>query len=68
MTAQPRDGLLVAPESELGKARELHPHKGVRIARTEAERLLDVRLGFLAATDKKLADTDHWVSTGQTSI
>src|SRR5262245_46997572 len=31
---QQRDRLLVAPESELCKACELHPHKGVRIART----------------------------------
>src|SRR6516165_3407919 len=47
---EPRDRLLISAELQLGQAREQHPDIGLRIARTEAESLLDMALRFLAAT------------------
>ena len=65
---EPRDRLLVGAELQLGEAREHHPNKGVRIARTEAECLLDMGLGLRAATKKILGETDVGVRISQISI
>ena len=67
-TAEPRDRFLVGAELQLGEARKHHPNKGVRIARTEAECLLDMGLGLRAATEKILGETDARVRVGQISI
>ena len=61
---EPRDRLLVSIELELGVAREYHPDIGLRIARTEAKSLLDMALGFLAATQKIFGEADSPVSGG----
>ena len=55
---EPRDRLLVSAELQLGEARESHPGHDFHIARTEAESLLDMALGFLAATQEMLGEAD----------
>ena len=65
---QPRDRLLVGAEVQLGDACERQPEIDECIARTEAERLLDMSLGFLAATGDVFGETDLTVSVGQISI
>jgi hypothetical protein len=55
----PCDRLLVAAKYELGVARCRQPGIGVCIARAKAERLLDMRLGLLGATDKDLFQSDE---------
>jgi hypothetical protein len=67
-TTKPRDRILIAPHIEFGEPREIYSDIGVRIARTEAERLLDMGLGFLAATDEIHGLTDHCVGVCQISI
>src|ERR1700741_4751389 len=67
-TTEPRGRLLVGAELELAEARENHPNIGVRIARTEAKCLLDVGLGFRAATKQILGGADGPVRAGQVSI
>src|SRR5260370_11446952 len=59
---QPRDRLLVSAKQQFGEAGVHHPAIGARIARTEAKRLLDMALGFLAATHIILGETDSSVS------
>jgi hypothetical protein len=65
---QPRDRLLVMAKNDLGAASDRHPYVGIRIARTEAERFVDVRLSFFAVTDEIFGVADHCVSIGQVSI
>ena len=48
--AQSRHGLLVAAESELGVAREVHPDIGLRIARAEAKGLFDMSFSLFGET------------------
>jgi hypothetical protein len=55
-TTEPRDRILIAAHIEFGEAREIYPDIGVRIARTEAKRLLDMGFGFIAATDETWLD------------
>jgi hypothetical protein len=53
-TTQQHDRLLVAAEMELGEARDRYPHISVRIARAQAESLMDISLGFLGMTESNL--------------
>ena len=53
--AQPCDRFRVGTELQLGDADDQHPPEGTDIAGREAERLVDMGLGFRAATKKKLA-------------
>ena len=57
--AKPRDRLLIFAEVELRQAREIHPDISHRIARTEAQGLSNVCLGFFGATDKDLTSSDN---------
>jgi hypothetical protein len=66
--AKPYDGLLIAAQMELSEARHTDPLISVPVDRTDAERLLDMRLGFLAATDEVLSLAGAPVRTGQISI
>ena len=45
-----------------------HPEISHRIARTEAQGLGNVRLGFFGATDENLAESDHVMRVGEISI
>src|SRR5271165_6355576 len=65
---QPVDRLLMAAKYDLGRADKHQPKKGLRIARTEPERLPDVRLGLLGAADVDLASADQRVSKRQVPI
>lgn len=57
-TTELQDSTLIAAHIEFGESRESYPDIGVRIARTEAERLVDVSLGFLSMTHNHLAETE----------
>src|SRR5271166_1184137 len=65
---QPRDRLLGAAEKTLCETHYHQPSVDPRIAGTEAEGLLDVGLGLLAAPYKKLTLANQRVSAGQVSI
>jgi hypothetical protein len=62
--AEPRDRLLVVAKIEFGNANSSYPAESEGVARTETESFADVSLGFLAATDEKLGQTDCSVSGG----
>src|SRR5262249_55294669 len=66
--AEPRDRLLVIAEIEFGNASRRYPTEGEGVMRTETERFADVGLGFIAATDEKLGQTDCSVSGGQIPV
>lgn len=66
-TTQPRYRLLVTAEKELGSARGVHPNMSEPIARTEAERFVDMSFGFLGTTEKILCDPDIRMSKHQIS-
>ena len=66
--AQPCDGFCVGPELRFGNADTVDPSKRIDIAGREAERLVDMGLGFRAATEKNLGPTNASVSVGQISI
>src|SRR6516225_4019381 len=55
VAAKSCDGFRVAAEVEISEARHTDPLISVRIDWADAERLLDMRLGFLAATDEILS-------------
>ena len=57
-----------APSCNLAKPTNMHPPEGGDIAGRETERLVDMGLGFRAATQKKLGQTDERVRAGQISI
>ncbi len=58
-SAQPSDRFGIGAELQLGEADEHHPPEGKDIARREAKRLVDMGLGFRAATQKILGQTDQ---------
>jgi hypothetical protein len=66
--ADPRDRFRVGTEMQFEHADTELPTEGADIARREAERLVDVGLGFPAATEKKLRPTDENMSVCQISI
>jgi hypothetical protein len=66
--SKPRDGLLVTADVELRRARRIHPDISHRIARTEAQGLIDVSLSFFCAPDVNLAISDKGMSAGEISI
>jgi hypothetical protein len=66
--SQPRNRLLVVAEMNLSVARGTQPKVGQSVTRTKSDRLLDMSLGFLAATDEMFGDTDKTVSDSQISI
>ena len=66
--SKPRDGLLVTTEVELRRARRIHPDISHRIARTKAQGLANVSLGFFCAPDVNLAISDKGMSAGEISI
>ena len=65
--AQPRDRFRVGAELQFGDTGNRHPPEGGDIAGRETERLVDIGLGFRAASEKKLGPTDASVSLGQIS-
>ena len=65
---KPRDRLLPTAEVELRHARVDHPDVSQRIARTEAQGLGNVSLGFFGATDKNLTTSDNGMGVGEISI
>ena len=67
-SAQPSNRFHVGAEKQLGETDVHQPPVGVVIARREAKRLVDMGLGFLAATEKKLGETDEAMSVGQIAI
>ena len=66
--AQPGNRFRVGAERQLGETDKHRPPVGVVIARREAKRLVDMGLGFLAATESKLGETDERVSVCQIAI
>ena len=66
--SKPRDRLLPTAEVVLRKARVSHPDVSHRIARTEAQGLGNVSLGFFGATDKNLSKSDSGMGAGEISI
>jgi hypothetical protein len=62
---QPRNRLLVLANKELRNACNGTPNIGARIARTGAERFVDVSFGFLGAANTSFAKADNRVSIGQ---
>ena len=66
--AEPRDRLLVVAEIEFGNTSRRYPTEGEGVTRTETERLADMSLSFIAATDEKLGQTDCSVSGGQIPV
>jgi hypothetical protein len=50
-TTQSHDGFLVSTQQEFGQSRDPQPAIHIRVARREAQRLIDMSFGFLAATD-----------------
>ena len=66
--AQPGNRLCAGADKQLGDTDIHRPPVGVIIARREAKRLVDMSLGFLAPTEKKLAETDEAMSVGQVAI
>ena len=63
-----RDRLLVAAEIELRDAGDNAPTKEIFVPGTETERLLDMGLGFLEASDNNLGETDDYVSVAQVRV
>jgi hypothetical protein len=58
--SQPQYRFLVAAENQLSEANEHHPRIRIRIARAEAERLLDApALFLLAAAHRQRLLSDH---------
>ena len=55
-------------EMELRAARDAHPDVSHRVARTEAQGLHNVSLGFFGATDKNLAKSYNGMGVGEISI
>ena len=53
---------------EFGDASRRYPTEGEGVTRTETERLADMSLSFLAATDENLGQTDYSVSGGQIPV
>src|SRR5208282_189449 len=66
--SQPRNRLLVVAEMEFRVARGAQLKIGQSVAGTKTDRLLDMSLGFLAATDEMFGNTYKTVSEGQISI
>ena len=64
----PRVRLLPTAEVDLRDARGSHPDVSHRIARTEAQGLINVSLCFFGATDKNLSMSDKGMSDGEISI
>ena len=64
----PQDGLLAIAQVIFRDADLGQPHVGRRIARAQAERLVNVSLGFLGATGKDLAKSDEGMSVGEIAI
>ena len=58
-SAKPRRRLLPTAEVELRYARVSHPDISQRVARTEPQRLANVRLCFFGATDISLTSSDN---------
>src|ERR1700683_5499216 len=66
--SQPRDGLLVGAKVQFGGACGQHPMKGEIVPRRKAERLFDMRLGFIRAAAEILANAHQSVSSRQVWI
>src|ERR1700677_1470665 len=66
--SKPRDRFLPNAEVALRCARDGHPHVSHRIARTEAQGLGNVSLGFFGATEKNLTKSDVGMREGKISI
>ena len=66
--SKPCDRLLVTAEVILRNARDTHPGISQRIARTEAQRLTNVRLCLFGATDVNLTESDSGMGCGKISI
>ena len=64
----PRDAVVISADQQLGEARYVHPGMSEGIARAEPERLVNMALGFLGATEIKLGETNTRMSEGQISI
>ena len=60
--------LLIAAEKTSRKARCQQPNIGPRVARTEAKRFLNVRLGLLGPTNEQLVLPDQRVSSSHIAI
>jgi hypothetical protein len=65
---QPRDGFLVGAKVQFGGARGQPPMKGEVVPRRKAERLFDMRLGFIRAAAENLAQAHRCVSPGHVWI
>ncbi len=66
--AQPYDRFRVSTEKRLGATQKHHPPKRVDIVWREAERLVDMGLGFRGTTKQILGKTDASIRAGQISI
>src|SRR5277367_5298518 len=66
--SKPRDCLVVKSEVVLRDARVAHPIVSHRVARTEAQGLDNVSLGFFGATDINLAKSDIGMGVSQISV
>ena len=67
-TSQPIDRLLVEPEAKFCGSGHGKPIMGRGVTRTEPERLLDMRFGFLRSAQIQFASADNRVSRGQIRI
>ncbi len=63
-----RDRPVVAAEIELRDAGDIQPTKEIIVPGTETNRLLDLGLGFLEASDNNLGETDYCVSVGKVRV
>ncbi len=65
---QPNEGLRITTEMKVRLPGMVHPYVRESVTGTDAERLFNVRLGFLGATEKQFGEPNKGVGGGEVSI